>query len=81
MTHNDRHRSLQQRHTRGLTLVEALTATAAAGVCACVATTVLAQRGGGLDAQYKLAQLAQAHACYAGDWDNRQWTAVPYDAV
>ncbi len=65
---------------RAFTMAELIVAIAATGVVACVGATVLGTRGEGLDAQYKLSQLAQAHACYANDWDNRQWTALPYDA-
>lgn len=61
-------------------MAETIIVIAATGVVACVGASVLGTRGEGLDAQYKLSQLAQAHACYANEWDNRQWTALPDDA-
>lgn len=65
---------------RGFTLIEALTGVLAAVVLFSMALTVVSARGGAADAHFKLAQLGQAHACYAGDWNDRQWTALPYHA-
>jgi hypothetical protein len=68
------------RAPRGLTLTEVAVAAAAIGVATCVAVTLPAGRGGGADSQYKLAELAQANACYANDFNERQWTAMPDSA-
>jgi len=65
--------------SHGLTIVESCVAIGSIAVIVSMTTTVLATRRGGLDAQAKLAQLAQAHACYAADWSERQWSALPYD--
>ena len=67
------------RAPRGLTIVEACVAVASIIVILTMTTTVLASRRSGIDAQAKLALLAQAHACYAADWNERQWSALPYD--
>lgn len=64
---------------RGLTIIETCVAIASVAVIMAMTTTVLATRRGGVDAQAKLALLAQAHACYAADWNERQWSALPYD--
>ncbi|MSR41884.1 MAG: hypothetical protein EXS10_08310, partial [Phycisphaerales bacterium] len=72
--------SLPPHAHRAFTMAETIIVIAATGVVACVGASVLGTRGEGLDAQYKLSQLAQAHACYANEWDNRQWTALPDDA-
>jgi len=70
---------MQTKRNRGMTIVEAGVAVGSIAVILSVTTTVLATRRGGADAESKLALLAQAHACYAGDWNNRQWSALPYD--
>ncbi len=72
--------SLSWRTPRAFTMAETIVAIVTTGFVACVGATVLGTRGEGLDAQYKLSQLGQAQACYSSDWDNRQWTALPYDA-
>ncbi len=63
----------------GITITEVCVALAAGAVVLSATTTVLATRRGGGDAPFKLAVLAQAHACYAADWNERQWSALPYD--
>ena len=65
---------------RGLTLTEAVVAIGSAAVLLSVGTTVLAYKGGTSDSMYKLAEFGQAHACYANDWNERQWTALPDNA-
>ncbi len=66
--------------SRGCTLTEALVAIGAVTVLVATGTTVLANRERGVDSARKLAELAQANECYAADWANRQWTALPDDA-
>ncbi len=61
------------------TIVEACVAVASITVLVSTMTTAIGVRRGGADAQAKLATLAQAHACYAADWNERQWSALPYD--
>lgn len=79
-THADMSTAITPRAARGLTLTEVAVAAAAIGVATCVAVTLPGGRGGGADSQYKLAELAQANACYANDFNERQWTAMPYSA-
>lgn len=65
---------------RGLTLPETLIGTAAIGVLSCVAVTLPSALGGGADAHWKLAELGQAHECYANDFNGRQWGVMPQNA-
>lgn len=69
-----------QRINRGLTLPETMVAAGAGVVMLAVGTTVIANRGGVSDSQYKLAELGQANECYANDWGGSQWSAMPADA-
>lgn len=70
----------RRRSLRGLTMPELLTALGACTVLLSVTATTVGMKRGGVDAAHKLAELGQAHACYAADWADRQWTALPYDA-
>ncbi len=65
---------------RGLSRVDVLFGAAAFAVIACVAVTMPMRGGGGLDSQYKLAELAQANECYANDFAGRQFGVMPGDA-
>ncbi|MFZ9880317.1 MAG: hypothetical protein ACO3QC_02815 [Phycisphaerales bacterium] len=65
---------------RGITLAETLVGAAAVGILSCIAVTVPAALGGGADSQWKLAELGEAHACYANDFNGRQWGVMPQDA-
>jgi hypothetical protein len=65
---------------RGFTLTDALVGVAAASVFTCVAVTLPMRGSGGLDSQYKLAELAQANECYANDFAGRQFGVMPADA-
>ena len=62
---------------RGLARVDLVLGVAAVVVLGSVATTLTGQLGGGADSQWKLAELGAAHACYAADWNDRQWTLLP----
>jgi hypothetical protein len=77
----DRHQPLHRSPLRGLTLTEVLISTAATAVLLSIFVTQTGSRRGEADAQAKLALLGQANACYAADWNDRQWTALPYDAL
>lgn len=70
---------IQPARRNGFTRTDLLAATGSAVVLFAVGSTVLARNGGANDSHYKLMELGQAHACYAGDWNDRQWTALPYD--
>ena len=67
--------------SRGITLTEVLVSTAATVVLLSALIPASGMRRGEADAQGKLALLAQANACYAADWNDRQWTALASDAT
>ncbi|MEY3143490.1 MAG: hypothetical protein RLY21_1983 [Planctomycetota bacterium] len=73
-------RPVGSRARRGLSRVDLLFGAAAVAVIACVAVTMPMRGGGGLDSQYKLAELAQANECYANDFAGRQFGVMPADA-
>ncbi len=64
---------------RGATLFEALVTVGSTALLLSLGATMLANKGAGSDSLYKLRELGQAHACYANDWNQRQWTALPDD--
>ena len=65
---------------RGVSRVDLLFGVAAVAVVSCVALTMPMRGGGGLDSQYKLAELAQANECYANDFAGRQFGVMPATA-
>jgi hypothetical protein len=65
---------------RGVSRVDLLFGVAAVAVASCVALTMPMRGGGGLDSQYKLAELAQANECYANDFAGRQFGVMPATA-
>ena len=68
------------RAARGVSRVDVLVGACACAVLTCVAVTMPTRGGGGLDSQYKLAELAQANECYANDFAGRQFGVMPADA-
>lgn len=71
----------RQRSSAGLTIMEVLLVVAVLFTCVCATTAMMASQRGGADSQYKLAELAQANACYANDFAQRQFTALPDSAA
>lgn len=65
---------------RGISRVDVLFGLSAVAVIACVAVTMPMRGGGGLDSQFKLAELAQANDCYANDFAGRQFGVMPANA-
>jgi hypothetical protein len=65
---------------RGFSRIDILIGTGACATITCVALTLPMRGGGGLDSQYKLAELAQANECYANDFAGRQFGVMPADA-
>jgi hypothetical protein len=68
------------RAARGVSRVDVLFGAGAGAVLTCVAVTMPMRGGGGLDSQYKLAELAQANECYANDFAGKQFGVMPADA-
>jgi hypothetical protein len=65
---------------RGVSRIDVLFGSCAVAALTCVALTMPMRGGGGLDSQYKLAELAQANDCYANDFAGRQFGAMPATA-
>jgi hypothetical protein len=77
--HTTNRRSIT-RAGRGVSRVDVLFGAGARAVLTCVAVTMPMRGGGGLDSQYKLAELAQANECYANDFAGRRFGVMPADA-
>lgn len=71
----------RQRSSAGLTITEVLLVVAVLFTCVCATTAMMGSQRGGADSQFKLAELAQANACYANDFAQRQFTAIPDSAA
>ena len=70
------------RRERGFALKELLVVAAVMVTLTASALPLIAsahRSSGTLVSRYNLATLAQAHACYAGDWNDRQVTWIPDD--
>jgi hypothetical protein len=65
---------------RGVSRIDVLFGSCAVAALTCVALTMPMRGGGGLDSQYKLAELAQANDCYANDFAGRQFGVLPATA-
>lgn len=68
------------RTARGMSRLDLLVGAMTCATITCVALTLPMRGGGGLDSQYKLMELAQANECYASDFADRQFGAMPADA-